>query len=67
MTYIIIFAVIIVWLNLAILADKSINELYDMPLETLVLPLRLITLLLSPILLIVYERHLFYSKADRQI
>jgi len=66
-TYIIIFAVIIVWLNLAILADKSINELYDMPLETLVLPLRLITLLLSPILLIVYERHLFYSKADRQI
>lgn len=67
MTYIIIFAVIIVWLNLSILADKSINELCDIPLEKFVLPLRLITLILSPILLIVYERHLFYSKADRQI
>jgi hypothetical protein len=63
MTYFLIFCVVVAWLNIGILAFRSTNDLVDTPLETLSLPIRLIMILLAPIGLLIYERHLFYDKA----
>jgi len=64
MTYVFVFCVVVAWLNLGILAFKSTNDLVDTPLETLPLPIRLLAILLAPIGLLIFERHLFYAKAE---
>jgi hypothetical protein len=56
---------IILWLNCGLLAAKSMNDVYDaVPLEEMVLPLRLFVILIAPVLLLIFERHLFYSSRD---
>lgn len=54
----------IMWINLGVFAARAMNELDGVtPLDTLIIPLRLAVILLAPIMFLVYERHLFYSKA----
>ena len=64
MTYFLIFLAIIVWLNVGILAYKSTADLGNEPLESMGLPLRLLVIILAPFGLLIFERHLFYAKAE---
>lgn len=63
MIYLLIFLAIIVWLNVGILAYKSTSDMGNEPLESMILPLRLVVLL-APFGLLMFERHLFYAKAE---
>ena len=65
MTTFLILAMAVFWLNLGILAARAMNELDGAtPLEEMVLPLRLVVILLAPIGLLIFERHLFYSRRE---
>ncbi len=65
MTIVFSVALIIIWLNVGIFAARAMNELDgSTPLEPMALPLRLIVIVFAPIGLLVFERHLFYSKAE---
>ena len=64
MIYFFIFLAVIIWLNVGILAYKSTEDTGSDPLETMALPLRLAVILLAPIGVLIFERHLFYSKAE---
>lgn len=64
MTYFLIFLAAIIWLNVGILAYKSTTDMGNEPLESMVLPLRLVVIILAPFGLLILERHLFYSKAE---
>lgn len=64
MTYFLIFITIIIWINVGILGYKSTIDMGGDSLESLALPLRLMIILLSPVGLLIFERHLFYAKAE---
>lgn len=64
MIYFFIFLTVIIWLNVGILAYKSTEDTGSDPLEAMALPLRLAVILLAPIGVLIFERHLFYSKAE---
>ncbi len=55
---------VVAWLNLGILVYRSTSDLGHEPLESMVLPLRLLVILLAPLGLLIFERHLFYKKAE---
>ena len=53
----------ILWLVVGIFSARSMDELDGAaPLEEMTLPLRLIVILVAPIALLIFERHLFYSR-----
>jgi uncharacterized RDD family membrane protein YckC len=55
--------VLIMWLVVGVLAERSMNDLTGgSELPNMVLPLRIVVILLSPILFLVFERHLFYRR-----
>lgn len=64
MIYLLTFLAITIWLNVGILAYKSTSDMGNEPLESMVLPLRLVIILLAPFGLLMFERHLFYAKAE---
>tara|TARA_Y100000296_G_scaffold26795_1_gene31477 strand:- start:10393 stop:10614 length:222 start_codon:yes stop_codon:yes gene_type:complete len=64
MIYFLIFLTAIIWLNVGILAYKSTTDMGNESLESMVLPLRLVVIILAPIGVLIFERHLFYSKAE---
>ena len=65
MTYILITLAVIAWINIGYLAYNSTLDIGGSPLETMVLPLRLVVIILSPIGLLIFERHaLFYPKSE---
>ncbi|KXS55508.1 MAG: hypothetical protein AWU57_70 [Marinobacter sp. T13-3] len=61
------FFALVVWLNLGLLSYKATNDLLDVPLESLPLPFRLVAILFAPIGLLLYERHVFWSRAKPEI
>ena len=65
MYWVLITALVVIWLNIGIFSARSMDELDGAaPLEEMVLPLRLIVILLAPLAMLVFERHLFYSKRE---
>ncbi|MBV0933594.1 hypothetical protein [Marinobacterium weihaiense] len=55
--------VLIMWLVVGILAERSMNDLTGgSELPYMVLPLRIVVILLAPILFLVFERHIFFKK-----
>lgn len=55
----------LLWLCIGILAARYINSSAygGSPLETMVLPLRLVVILTAPVVILIYERHLFFNKS----
>lgn len=65
MYWLVVTTLVVIWLNIGISAARSMDELDGAtPLEEMVLPLRLIVILLSPLAMLIFERHLFYSKTE---
>lgn len=65
MYWVLLTALVVIWLNIGILSAKSMDELDGAaPLEEMILPLRLIVILLAPLAMLAFERHLFYSKEN---
>ena len=65
----VVFAIVlsIIWLNVGIFAARAMDQLDgSTPLAPMVLPLRLMVILLAPIGLLIFERHLFYAKAESE-
>ena len=58
---------LIAWLSLGLLSYKATNDLVEVPLESLSLPLRLVAILFAPIGLLIYERHLFWDRAKPEM
>jgi len=58
---------LIAWLSLGLLSYKATNDLVEVPLETLPLPLRLVAIIFAPIGLLIYERHLFRDRAKPEM
>ncbi|NVK41159.1 MAG: hypothetical protein HWE39_07930 [Oceanospirillaceae bacterium] len=57
--------IFVIWLNVGIIAERSMSDLTGgSELPYINLPLRIAVILLSPILFLVFERHLFYSSSD---
>ena len=65
MTLALAFVFAVIWLNVGIMAARAMNELDGAtPLESMVLPLRLVVILLAPIGFLIFERHIFYSRPE---
>jgi hypothetical protein len=56
---------IIIWLNIGILASRNMDDFVGgaAGLETLPLSFRILSILIAPITLLIFERHVFYRKA----
>ena len=64
MIHLLIILSAIAWLNIGILAYKSTEDIGNEPLESMALPLRLLVIVLAPVGLLIFERHLFYAKPE---
>ncbi len=57
--------VLIMWLVVGVLAERSMNDLTGgSELPYMVLPLRIVVIVLAPIMFLVFERHLFYRSRN---
>ncbi|PPK50041.1 hypothetical protein [Marinobacter persicus] len=67
MIYLLGFFALVAWLSLGLLSYKATNDLLEIPLESLPLPFRLVAILFAPIGLLLYERHLFWSRSKPEV
>jgi len=57
---------LIIWLNVGIIAERSLTDLNGgSELPYLSRPWRIVVILLAPIMFLICERHLFFSSRDR--
>lgn len=63
--YFLIFMGVVAWLSLGIVCYNATNDLVEIRLEDISLPARWLIILTAPLALLVYERHLFYRKAEK--
>jgi hypothetical protein len=57
---------LIIWLTVGLLTSRNMDDAFGgaFELETLALPLRITSIILAPITFLIFERHIFYRKAE---
>lgn len=66
-TIILIIAVSILWLNAGVRATREMNDIDNDAAEwlTFPLPLKIVTILIAPVLILVFDRHILDTKRKK--